>query len=81
MQAGRRMELHFDLAKEADDAAPVFESSAAVDLQSSRDGGAVAILRRCGDGTNVRSAARLPAPARRATALPQARQRPACALR
>ena len=64
MQAGRRMELHFDLAKEADDAAAVFESSATVDLQAGRGGAAVAILRRCGDGTNMRSAARLPAPAR-----------------
>lgn len=64
LQAGRRLELHFDLAEETDNAAPVFESSTAVDLQAGPGGGAVAILRRCADGPSVRSTARLPTAAR-----------------
>lgn len=64
LQAGRRLELHFDLAEETDNAAAVFESSAAIDLQAGSGSGAVAILRRCADRTGGRSAARLPPPAR-----------------
>lgn len=64
LQAGQRLELRFDVAEEADNAAPLFESSALIDLQAGPGGGAVATLRACVDGTNVRSAGRLPSPAR-----------------
>ena len=46
LQAGQKLELRFDLAKE-----PSGQSSAIVDLQTGRSGAAVAALRRCADGT------------------------------
>lgn len=64
LQAGQRLELRFDLAEEGDSAAPLFESSAVIDLQAGAGGGAIATLRACVDGTNVRSAGWLPSPAR-----------------
>jgi hypothetical protein len=47
LQYGRRMELRFDLVREAPGLAPSFDGSAVVDLQAGRGGAAVAAVRRC----------------------------------
>jgi hypothetical protein len=47
LQHGRRMEMRFDLVKEAPGQAQSFESSVVVDLQAGRGGSAVAAVRRC----------------------------------
>jgi hypothetical protein len=51
LQAGRRLELKFDLVQEPRDQAPSFDSSAVVDLQAGPGGRAVAAVRRCADGS------------------------------
>ena len=47
LQAGRRMELRFQLAKVAHGQAPAFDGIAVVDLQAGPGGAAVAAVRRC----------------------------------
>jgi hypothetical protein len=47
LQAGRRMELRFDLVQEAKGQAPSFDASTVVDLRAGRGGAAVAAVRRC----------------------------------
>lgn len=47
LQAGRRMELRFDLVQEAKGQAPSFDASTVVDLGAGRGGAAVAAVRRC----------------------------------
>jgi hypothetical protein len=49
LQAGRRLELRFDLVQEPRGQAPVFDGSAVVDLQAGSGGRAVAVVRRCAD--------------------------------
>lgn len=49
LQAGRRLELRFDLVLEPLDQAPSFDSSAVVDLQAGSGGRAVAVVRGCAD--------------------------------
>lgn len=49
IQAGRRLELRFDLVQEPRDQAPSFDGSAVVDLQAGSGGRAVAAVRRCAD--------------------------------
>ncbi|MBL6617022.1 MAG: hypothetical protein ISP49_00515 [Reyranella sp.] len=50
LQRGKKLELRFGLAQESRGQAPVFDSSAIVDLQTGRGGAAVATVRRCADG-------------------------------
>jgi hypothetical protein len=47
LQAGRRMELQFQLVKVAHGRAPPFDGIAVVDLQAGPGGAAVAVVRRC----------------------------------
>ena len=47
LQAGRRMELRFQLVKVAHGQAPAFDGIAVVDLQAGPGGAAVAAVRRC----------------------------------
>ena len=47
LQAGRRLELRFQLVKVAHGQAPAFDGIAVVDLQAGRGGAAVAVVRRC----------------------------------
>jgi hypothetical protein len=47
LQAGRRMELRFQLANVAHGQAPAFDGIAVVDLQAGPGGAAVAAVRRC----------------------------------
>jgi hypothetical protein len=47
LQAGRRLELRFDLVQEPRGEAPSFDGSAVVDLQAGPGGRAVAAVRRC----------------------------------
>ena len=47
LQAGRRLELRFQLLKVAYGQAPTFDGIAVVDLQAGRGGAAVAVVRRC----------------------------------
>lgn len=61
LQAGRRLELRFDLVREADGRPPAFDGMAAVDLQAAGGGDAVAAVRRCAEDGALASAA----PARR----------------
>lgn len=49
LQAGRRLELRFDLLQEPNGEAPAFDSSAVVDLQAGPGGRAVTVVRRCAD--------------------------------
>ncbi len=49
LQAGRRLELRFDLLQEPHGQAPAFDGSAVVDLQAGSGGRAVAAVRRCAD--------------------------------
>jgi hypothetical protein len=49
LQAGRRLELRFDLVQEARGEAPSFDGSAVVDLQAGSGGRAVTVVRRCVD--------------------------------
>jgi len=49
LQAGRRLELKFDLIPEARGQAPAFDGSAVVDLQAGAGSRAVEIVRRCAD--------------------------------
>jgi hypothetical protein len=49
LQAGRRLELKFDLLQEPRGQAPAFDGSAVVDLQAGPGGRAVAAVRRCAD--------------------------------
>ena len=49
LQAGRRLELRFDLVQEARGEAPSFDGSAVVDLQAGPGGRAVAAVRHCAD--------------------------------
>jgi hypothetical protein len=49
LQAGRRLELRFDLVQEPRGQAPSFDGSAVVDLQAGPGGRAVAAVRRCAD--------------------------------
>jgi hypothetical protein len=48
LQAGRRLELRFDLVEEPRGQAPSFDGTAVVDLQAGEGGSAIAVLRRCG---------------------------------
>lgn len=50
LQAGRRLELKFDLVQEPRDQAPSFDSSAVIDLQAGAGSRAVTAVRRCADG-------------------------------
>ena len=47
LQAGRRLELRFQLVKVAHGRAPAFDGIAVVDLQAGQGGAAVAVVRRC----------------------------------
>ncbi len=47
LQAGRRLELRFDLVQEPRGQAPSFDGSAVVDLEAGSGGRAVAVVRRC----------------------------------
>ena len=47
LQAGRRLELRFQLVKVTHGQAPAFDGIAVVDLQAGRGGAAVAVVRRC----------------------------------
>lgn len=47
IQAGRRMELRFDLVREAKGQAPSFDGTTVLDLRAGRGGAAVAAVRRC----------------------------------
>lgn len=49
LQAGRRLELRFDLVQEPNGQAPAFDGSAVVDLQAGSGSRAVAAVRRCAD--------------------------------
>lgn len=49
LQAGRRLELRFDLVQEPHGQAPAFDGSAVVDLQAGSGSRAVAAVRRCAD--------------------------------
>ena len=49
LQAGRRLELRFDLVQKAPGQAPSFDGSAVVDLQAGSGGRAVTVVRRCAD--------------------------------
>ena len=49
LQAGRRLELRFDLVQEPQGQAPAFDGSAVVDLQAGSGSRAVAAVRRCAD--------------------------------
>lgn len=49
LQAGRRLELRFDLLQEPRGQAAAFDGSAVVDLQAGPGGRAVAMVRRCAD--------------------------------
>jgi hypothetical protein len=48
LQAGRRLELRFDLVDEPRGQAPSFDGTAVVDLQAGEGGSAIAALRHCG---------------------------------
>jgi len=56
LQAGRRLELRFDLVREADGQATAFDGMATVDLRAGGGGDAVAALRRCAEGGSLASA-------------------------
>lgn len=47
LQAGRRLELRFDLVRESWDQAPAFDATVVVDLQEGTGGAAIAAVRRC----------------------------------
>ena len=49
LQAGRRLELKFDLVQEPRGQAAAFDGSAVVDLQAGPGGRAVAAVKRCAD--------------------------------
>ena len=49
LQAGKRLELRFDLVQEPRGQAPSFDGSAVVDLQAGSGGRAVVAVRRCAD--------------------------------
>lgn len=49
LQAGRQLELRFDLVQEPRGQAPSFDGSAVVDLQAGSGSRAVAAVRRCAD--------------------------------
>jgi hypothetical protein len=49
LQAGRRLELRFDLVQQPHGQAPAFDASTVVDLQAGSGGRAVAAVRRCAD--------------------------------
>jgi hypothetical protein len=49
LQAGRRLELKFDLVQEPRGQAPAFDGSAVVDLQAGAGSRAVKVVRRCAD--------------------------------
>jgi hypothetical protein len=49
LQAGRRLELRFDLVQKPRDQAPSFDGSAVVDLQAGSGSRAVATVRHCAD--------------------------------
>jgi hypothetical protein len=49
LQAGRRLELRFDLLQEPRGEAAAFDGSAVIDLQAGPGGRAVAAVRRCAD--------------------------------
>ena len=49
LQAGRRLELRFDLVQAPRGQAPAFDASTVVDLQAGSGGRAVAAVRRCAD--------------------------------
>ncbi len=51
LQAGRRLELKFDLVQERSNQAPSFDSSAVVDLQAGAGGRAVTAVRQCASGS------------------------------
>jgi hypothetical protein len=59
LQAGRRMELRFQLAKVAHGQAPAFDGVAAVDLQGGPSGAAVAAVRRCASAISTEIGDRL----------------------
>lgn len=48
LQAGRRLELRFDLVEEPRGLAPSFDGTAVVDLEAGEGGSAIAALRQCG---------------------------------
>lgn len=49
LQAGRRLELKFDLVQEPHGQAPSFDGNAVVDLQAGAGGRAVKVVRHCAD--------------------------------
>jgi hypothetical protein len=49
LQAGRRLELRFDLVQKPGGQTPAFDASTVVDLQAGSGGRAVAAVRRCAD--------------------------------
>ena len=51
LQAGRRLELKFDLVQERSNQAPSFDSSAVVDLQAGAGSRAVMAVRQCASGS------------------------------
>lgn len=51
LQAGRRLELKFDLVQERSNQAPSFDSSAVVDLQAGAGSRAVTAVRQCASGS------------------------------
>ncbi len=55
LQAGRRLELKFDLVQEPRDQAPSFDASAVVDLQAGAGSRAVAAVRHCADRSDAAS--------------------------
>jgi hypothetical protein len=50
LQAGRRLELRFDLVREPRGQTPSFDATVVVDLQAGSGGSAIAAVRRCGGG-------------------------------
>jgi hypothetical protein len=63
LQAGRRLELRFDLVQELRGQAPSFDSTVVVDLQAGSGGQAIAAVRRCIGGP-MQHLAESPRPAR-----------------
>jgi hypothetical protein len=53
LQAGRRMELQFQLLQGTHGQTPAFDGIAVVDLQAGPGGAAVAAVRRCAGASNV----------------------------
>jgi hypothetical protein len=49
LQAGRRLELRFDLVQQPSGQAPSFDASTVIDLQAGSGGRAVAAVRHCAD--------------------------------